>query len=49
MRNDFDVGDYVYHKVFGNGVVIKVNGDGSVRVKFDILSTFRTIRKDYLM
>lgn len=49
MINDFDVGDYVYHKVFGNGVVTKVNDDGSVRVKFDSLSTFRTIRKDYLM
>ena len=49
MRNEFEVGDYVYHKIFGNGVVTKVNNDGSVRVKFDRLSTFRTIRKDYLI
>ena len=47
MKN-FEVGDYVYHKVFGNGIVIKINNDGSVCVKFDNLSTFRTIKENHL-
>ena len=44
----FLIGDYVFHKVFGNGVVTKVNGDGSVRVKFDKLTTFRTVKENHL-
>lgn len=47
MKN-FEIGDYVFNKVFGNGVVIKVNGDGSVRVKFDKLSTYRTVKENHL-
>ena len=44
----FSIGDYVFHKDFGNGVVTKVNGDGSVRVKFDKLTTFRTVKENHL-
>lgn len=44
----FSIGDYVFHKIFGNGVVTKVNGDGSVRVKFDKLTTFRTVKENHL-
>ena len=44
----FLIGDSVFHKVFGNGVVTKVNGDGSVRVKFDKLTTFRTVKENHL-
>ena len=47
MKN-FEIGDYVFNKVFGNGVVIKVNGDGSVRVKFDKLTTYRTVKENHL-
>ena len=47
MKN-FEIGDYVFNKIFCNGVVIKVNGDGSVRVKFDKLPTYRTVKENHL-
>ena len=43
----FDVNDRVFHKVFGNGTIIKVDLENQeYTIKFDNISTMRTLSSD---
>ena len=45
-KNEFKVGDTVWHPIFCLGKVLAVNPD-SIDVQFKNLETKRTIRKEY--